>query len=416
MGLGGAFVPLGERAFRLLWLGRMASAVGDALVPVALAFAVISVDHSSTALGVVLAAFWIARVVFTLAGGIVADRFPRRAVMLTCDGVRAIIEAFTATMLFTHQMTVPLFIVTGALFGIASAFFGPAADGLVPQTVSPRNLQSANALLATSRNATSVIGPLVSGALIGFAGTGWVFAIDAVTFLVSGFFLLQVNVSAHLRVAQKHFVHELRDGFHEVTSRSWVSASIVAFGIANFCLASFIVLGPVIFKDQLGGARNWGIVSACGAAGAIVGSLAAARFRPRRPLSTGFLATALIAAPMLALAGPSSTSAIAVTWFLGFGAIIFSNVYWETALQQRIPEHVYSRVRSYDILVSFVFMPIGFIVFGPLAHAIGDGKTLVAAAVVTALTAVTVALVPGVRGVRDETREPASAELKQVPA
>src|SRR6476659_2547838 len=168
--------------------------MGDALVPVALAFAVLSVNSSATALGGVLAAFTLTRVAFTLVGGVVADRLPRRAVMLTCDAARAVVEAFTAAMLFSHQMTLPLFFVTGAIFGAASAFFGPASDGLVPQTVSAANLRPANALLGISRNALNIFGPAASGALIAFAGTGWVFTIDAFSFVVSAFFLVQLRV------------------------------------------------------------------------------------------------------------------------------------------------------------------------------------------------------------------------------
>src|SRR5205823_9446788 len=126
VGLEGTVSPLSERPFRLLWLGRVSSAVGDALVPVALAFAVLSVNRSATALGGVLAAFTLTRVAFTLVGGVIADRLPRRSVMLSCDGVRAAVEAFTAAMLLTHHMTVPLFFVTAAIFGAASAFFLPA--------------------------------------------------------------------------------------------------------------------------------------------------------------------------------------------------------------------------------------------------------------------------------------------------
>src|SRR4051794_20803409 len=154
-------MPLAERRFRLLWLGRVSSGIGDALVPVALTFAVLSIKGSATALGAVLAAFLIARVVFTLVGGVIGDRFSRRTIMLACDVVRGAVEAFTAAMLFTHHMTLPLFIVTGALFGMASAFFGPAADGLVPQTVSAQNLQAANALLGMSRNTLNVFGPAI---------------------------------------------------------------------------------------------------------------------------------------------------------------------------------------------------------------------------------------------------------------
>ncbi|MDX6452336.1 MAG: hypothetical protein QOH16_2385 [Gaiellaceae bacterium] len=406
MGLGGAVQPLRERQFRLLWLGQVASGAGDALIPVALAFAVLSVNRSATALGGVLAAFTVTRVAFTLVGGVVADRVPRRAVMLACDAVRAAVEAFTAAMLFSHHMTLPLFFVTGALFGMASAFFGPAADGLVPQTVSPENLQPANALLGISRNALNVFGPAVSGALIALAGTGWVFAIDSASFVASAFFLVQLQVRTHVRPARSHFLTQLRDGFHEVTSRAWVRAPIVGFAISNFCFAAFIVLGPKIFLDHFDGAREWGIVSACGAIGGIVGALASVRFRPRHPLSAGFFACMLIAVPIASLAGPLPVAAVAGAWMLGLGAVALCNTWWETTLQRDIPESVYARVRSYDILVSFVFMPLGFVVFPLLARKLGYEWTLLAAAVVTAATNLVVAFVPGVHAV---TEEPATA-------
>ena len=193
MGLGGALAPLQERPFRLLWLGRVSSGVGDALVPVALAFAVLSVHDSYTAVGEVLAAFTLARVSFTLVGGVIADRLPRRGVMLACDLVRGVVQAFTAVMLLAGSMTLGLFVITMVLFGAASAFFVPASDGLVQQTVSRPNLQSANALLSTSRSALNVFGPVVSGTLIAAIGTGWVFGIDAVSFAVSAVFLTQLT-------------------------------------------------------------------------------------------------------------------------------------------------------------------------------------------------------------------------------
>jgi MFS family permease len=395
-------MPLRERQFRLLWLGQVASGMGDALIPLALAFAVLSVNRSATALGGVLAAFTLTRVVFTLVGGVVADRLPRRAVMLACDAVRAVVEAFTAGMLFTHHMTLPLFFVTGAVFGAASAFFGPASDGLVPQTVSPANLQPANALLGISRNALNIFGPAVSGALVALAGAGWVFAIDSGSFVVSAFFLVQLRVRTHERTETSRFILQLRDGFREVTSRAWVRAPIIGFAISNFCFAAFIVLGPKIFLDHFDGPRDWGIVSACGAVGGIIGGLASVRFRPRHPLSAGFFACMLIAVPIAALAGPLPVIAIAASWTLGLGAVALCNTWWETTLQRDIPESVYSRVRSYDILVSFVFMPLGFVVFPLLARELGYERTLLAAAVVTALTNVVVGFLPGVHAVTEE--------------
>src|SRR5206468_1188405 len=135
-----------------------------------------------------LAVTTFSRIAFTLVGGVIADRLPRRTVMLACDGVRAVVEAFTAAMLLTHHMTLPLFFVTGAIFGAASAFFAPASDALVPQTVGAANLQPANALISMSRNLLNIVGPAVSGALIAAFGTGWVFAINSASFVVSALF------------------------------------------------------------------------------------------------------------------------------------------------------------------------------------------------------------------------------------
>jgi MFS family permease len=410
--LGEAFAPLAKGSFRLLWLGRVTSAAGDALMPLALAFAVLSVDRSATALGLVLATHLFSRVAFTLVGGVVADRLPRRELMLACDGVRAIVQAFTATMLLTHQMTLPMFFATTFVFGAASAFFTPAADGLVPQTVGDGDLQRANALLGLSQSTANVFGPAVSGILIATTAPGYVFAIDAASFAASAVFLVRLRLPVHDRARRSHFLTELREGLREVTSRPWVRAPIVGFAISNFCFASFIVLGPVIFKDRLGGAGNWGFVSTSGALGAILGSISSARLRPRRPLAFGFTASVLLAAPIAALAKPLPVSVIAAAWFLGMGSIALSNTYWETNLQQRIPSAVFARVRSYDILVSFVFMPLGFVAFPLIARWLGTEQTLFAAAAVCAATALTVASLPAVRAVDDvpATSAPAAPE------
>jgi MFS family permease len=407
--LGEAARPLRQRRFRLLWFGRVASAVGDAIVPVALTFAVLSIHGSATALGGVLASFTIARVVFTLAGGVVADRFSRRTIMLSSDVLRAAVQAFIAVMLLTHHMTLAAFVACEALFGMASAFFGPAADGLVPQTLDPGELQSANALLGISRNTMNVFGPAVSGFLLYVASPGYVFAIDAASFVVSAAFLARLDVDAPIRAPLRSFESELREGFREVTSRGWVRAPILGFAISNFMLASFIVLGPLVFISHFGSpTKDWGLVSACGSIGAIVGALASVKLAPRRPLYGAFVSTTLLAVPIATLAEPLPWEAIAVAWGFGMGSVALGNTWWETTLQRLIPEHVYSRVRSYDILVSFVFMPIGMIAFGPISDWIGLEHTLLAAALVAAVTNLAVAFTPAVRAVTGTPETPAA--------
>ena len=403
MGLGETASPLRERRFRLLWLGRVSSSIGDAVVPVALTFAVLSIDGSATALGGVLASFTIARVVFTLAGGVVADRFSRRTIMLSCDLLRAAVQTFIAVMLLTHHMTLAAFVACEALFGMASAFFGPAADGLVPQTVSDGELRAANALLGMSRNSLNVFGPAVSGLLVAVAGAGYVFGIDAASFVASAIFLWRLDIDAPIRAPLSSFGAELRTGLREVSSRAWVRTPIIGFAITNLMFASFLVLGPLVFLAHASHPKqSWGIVSACGSIGAIAGAFASVKLAPRHPLYAAFVSSTMVAVPIAALARPLPWEAVAVAWGFGMGSIALANTWWETTLQRRIPEHVYSRVRSYDILVSFVFMPVGMIAFGPIADALGREWTLLGAAAVVAVTNAWVALTPSVRGVTNE--------------
>jgi MFS family permease len=304
-----------------------------------------------------------------------------------------------------------------SVFGAASAFFAPAADGLVPQTAGAANLQPANALIAVSRNFLNVFGPAVSGVLVATAGPGYVFAIDAVSFAASAFFLMQLKVDAPARGPRPRLATELREGFREVVSRPWVRAPIVSFAISNFTLAAFIVLGPIVFLHHVHHAKFWwGVVSMCGSLGAIAGGIASVRFAPRHPLSIGFVITTLIAVPIAALAGPLPFPAIAAAWAVGMCAITLANTWWETALQRWIPTGVFARVRSYDILVSFLFMPAGMVAFGPIGDSLGYERTLLAAAAVVAITNLAVAFAPGVRSITAQAQEPGPAEQNRLPS
>jgi MFS family permease len=411
VGPGGSLQPLQERQFRLLWLGRVASSVGDVLIPVALAFAVLEIHDSSLDYGLVLASFTGARVLLSLVGGVVADRLPRRRVMLGCDIVRALVEALTAALLFSHLMTLPLFVVTAALFGGASAFFGPASVALIPQTVRGEQLQRANALLGMSQSVLNVFGPAASGLIIAVTHTtAWVFALDSATFVASAFFLAQLNVPEPAPRERAGFATELRAGYREVRARTWVSTALIAFSVSNVCIASFLVLGPVIVRHH-GGAGDWGIVAACGALGLFVGGYVSSRARPSHPLGVGFASSALLALPLAALAVPLPVPLIAAGFAIGMASTEYADTLWETTLQRRIPTLVLARVRSYDQLVSFSFMPLGFLAFGALAQGIGAEATLLAAACAVAVTNLGVAAVPSVRGLSadDPARSPATA-------
>jgi Major Facilitator Superfamily len=250
-----------------------------------------------------------------------------------------------------------------------------------------------------------VFGPVLSGLLVAGVGTGWVFAVDAASFVASAIFLLRLKLPAHERPAAQHFITDLAKGLDEVRSRPWVWTSMVAFSITNLCFAAFLVLGPVVARNEFGGARQWGVIAAGGAIGAVLGGAWALRVRPRRPLFAGFTAWALLALPLLALAPPLPAVVVAAGYGVGLAGISFGNALWQTTLQARIAPEVLSRVSSYDWLTSYVFMPIGFVAFGPIAKHIGIGETLLITATVLGAANLAVAILPPVRAITGEVAD-----------
>ena len=412
----GRLGALEERPFRLLWLARTSSSVGDALIPVALAFAILQeLDASAAELGLVLAAFSLSRVAFTLVGGVWADRLERRRLMLACDAVRAGVELFTFAMLLSGGMELWMFAATAALFGAASAFFGPASTGLVAETASRARLQQANALIGISESATFIAGPALAGALVATVGPAWVFAVDGATFVVSAGFLLALRVPPRPRAEPQRFLTDLAAGWREVTARSWLWVSLIAFSLSNLTTATFFVLGPVVFEQELGGAADWGLALAVAGCGGLAGSAVALKLRPRRPLVVAFVVWAATAAPLAALAPPLPALAIGVAAGMSFAGVALGNAIWEATLQQQIPNEVLSRVSSYDWLVSIVFMPVGFAAAGHVAEAVGTSTTLWIAAAIAAGAHLFVLLIPSARAILNEPAAP-EAEPSTVPS
>ena len=397
----GRLGALAEPQFRLLWIGQTASLAGDALIPVAIAFAVLGVGGTATDLGIVFAAFTVAHVALVLVGGVWADRLPRQLVMVACDVVRGIGEVVLAILLISGSAQIWHIAVGAAVIGAASAFFLPASSGLVPQTVSPARLQQANALMSLSRGATGIIGPPISGLVIAFAGIGAIFLIDAATFGISAISLLLLRPQpGEKREEPQPFFAELAAGWREVVERRWILASICAFAVSNLAASPFFILGAVIADQKLGGSAAWGLILTGSGIGGLIGGLLALRLRPRRPLFVGFLISTFMALPMLALVGPLPTLLIAASSLVSVCAIQLANTWWFTMLQQHVPEHARSRVSSYDWLVSLVFQPLGFMLAGPLAGRFGFEATLLGAVALCLAANLGVLLVRAVRDIR----------------
>jgi len=176
---------------------------------------------------------------------------------------------------------------------------------------------------------------------------------------------------------------------------------VAASSLFNMVIfAPYLVLGPVVAKEHLGGAKSWGVVLASLGVGALVGGTVMLRVHPRRPLLVGMSASFVWAIPLLALALRPSTLLIAIGSFIGGGALSVFNALWNTTVQREIPTEVLSRVSAYDWFGSLAFLPIGMAVVGPLAIVIGDTAVFVSAALVTVALTAAVLMVPSVTRLR----------------
>jgi MFS family permease len=406
--------PLREANFRRLWIGQSTSAVGDGVTGVALTFAVLGVTGSATDLGLVLAAFMLPRVVFLLVGGVWADRVPRRLIMLGADLVRAAAQAALAGAFLTGTASLPVFLAVAATSGAASAFFVPASIGLVPQAVSPGRLQQGNALLNLSQSSASLMGPVLSGLLVVSIGPGWIFAFDAVTFVVSAVALAMLRLDALPPLEARPFLADLAAGWREVASRSWLVASLAGFAFVNLAFAGFFVIAPLVVERAYGGAPDWGLLMAAFGLGGLLGGAAALRWSPARPLVAVF--AVLLAAPLclvlLAAMPPLALLLVGVVAFAS--ATAFANTTWHTTLQRQVPPASISRVSSYDWMASLVFFPAGAALAGPIAEATSPTLALAGFAAASGLALVATLVVPSVRRLAVATATPVEEPAPEV--
>jgi predicted MFS family arabinose efflux permease len=367
---------LRRRDFRLLFLGQGVSVFGDRMVAVALAFAVLEVGGSASAVGLVLACATLPLVGTVLVGGVVADRTSRRTVMIAADLMRVASQGATATLLITGTAEVWTLAVFAGVTGAATGFFSPASIGLLPEVVPPDELQPANALRATAVSTGEILGPLAAGGLVAAAGAGWAMAADAATFAVSAACLAGLRVAGRAEGPTASFLGDLRDGWVAFRSRRWVWTFVVYFAIVNMLWGAWSALGPVVADRDLGGAAAWGTVLSAVGLGALAGSLLATRAKPGRPLVLVALTEALFALPLAFLAAGAPVALLACGAFLSGAGMMLGTSVWESTLQRHIPAESLSRVSSYDWFGSLAFYPLGLAIWGPVAGAIGIATAL----------------------------------------
>ncbi|GAB1819031.1 MFS transporter [Herbidospora sp. RD11066] len=395
-----SWAPFRHRAFALLFTGRFIAFVGNAVAPVAVAFAVLDLTGSAGDVGLVLAARSLALGVFVLVGGVWADRLPRDLVLVVSNVVSAGSQAVAATVVLTGNASVPALIGLEALNGAAAAFVLPAAAGVIPQTLPPALLQKGNTLLRVGTNAAAVGGASAGGFVVAVIGPGWGLVIDSAAFLLAAGIFTLMRLDRSVPEEKSGFLSDLRAGWREFTSRTWLWVVVAAFCVINAAFAAaFSTLGPVVADASIGRA-GWGAVVGAEAAGFLLGGVIALKLRADRPLLVAMVAM-LATAPVLFVLGlaPALVPLIALSVLAGVALEVFG-VLWDTSVQSNVPQAVLSRVYAYDALGSFVAIPAGQAIAGPVSVVFGFGPTIAfCGGLVVAAVAATL-IVPGVRRLR----------------
>lgn len=393
--------PLRSASFRWFFAGRTVSLFGGAMAPVALAFAVLDLTGSVTDLGLVLAARTLPMVAFVLVGGIVADRFSRSTVLVVTHAGAGLTQGAVAVLLLTGSPSIATLVALEAVNGVLTGFTFPALQGVIPLVTPAESLQQANALMSFARSGAAVAGPSVAALLVLTAGSGWAIAADAASFLIAMVCLSRLRLTAALGSRSESMLADLRVGWAEFSSRTWLWVVVAGFGLVNLIHSAVITtLGPAIARDTVG-PGGWGLFLSAQAVGLFAASLLLLTVRLTYPLRIGMLGCLFLVPPMLLLGlGPTLVPLVVLGVLAGAGIEVFE-IGWQTAMQENVPTASLSRVASYDALGSFVTVPVGQILAGPIALWLGTTQVAVAGGV---LAGIVMLAMLGFRSVRDLRR------------
>jgi MFS family permease len=408
---------LQSRPYAMVWIGQTISNLGDGIFYIALAWQVLLMTHSGTAMGIVLIAGTIPRLVFVLLGGVAADRLPRRLIILWSDGGRGLVVLLISILGFTGLLQFWHLLIESLIFGFVDGFFNPAIMAITPDLVEKDDLASANALVSLSGNMAQLLGPLLGAGLIALISPMGAFAVNALSFFISVAFLLSIRiperhvaeafetqkpageevqvVEASLSASVPEDTPAKRQGFRGVIAdvkegliyvRSsrwlWVTTLNAAVGNIGFT-ATLAVATPKLVHDVYGqGAWLFGLISATGAVGSIIALLLigqATRLKKRGLLSYLSLVLSCIGILMFGLPFPRGAEPVVASLasvLVGFGLAFFNTIFF-TILHETIPGDKLGRVISLDTLGSFAMIPVGEALGGIMTDRIGPAPVFV---------------------------------------
>jgi MFS family permease len=405
--------------FRLYFTARSVAMLGDTMLPVALSAGLLSYGYSAGDIGLVMAATSACFAGFVIFGGVVADRFDARRMMIGADLVRVCTQSAVAVLFLTHSVRLWEVVVVGVVNGTCAATFQPGVASTVVRVA--RDVQGANAVTRTAESAAGLAGPALAGVLVGFTSAGTVFGVHAATYLTSALCLLALRLAPPGERARgggrrrpppppppppptaggrSTFRADLVEGWREFRARTWMWSVILVWTVYTMCVMgpyTPLAAGRIIPAH---GAGAYGLVNSALGAGTAAGALVAMRYRAEHPLRAGSFGVFAVALMPVSVGLDLPVPWVCACVFAaGVGGAVWG-VNWATSVQTQVPGDILNRIHAYEVAGSVAMFPVGQALAGPAAAAVGARHVLQAGGVVAVGVVTALLAIPAVRGLR----------------
>lgn len=378
-----AVVALRHRNFRLFWGGQLVSLTGTWMQGVAQSWLVLSLTNSPVWLGFVNAAATLPILVFTLAGGVVADLFDKRKTLVVAQTLLMLQAAALAYLTLTHRVQVWHIMALAAMIGTISSFEIPTRQAFAVELVGKEDLQNAISINSMVFNVTRILGPSAGGVVIAMFGAGGCFALNAVSFLAVLAALLRMRGPFPPPPRKEQPAsHQMREGLAYIRGEPRMRGLVLHVAAVSVFGMPYVTLMPVIARDVLhGGPRMLGLLQASAGVGSLLAAMWIAsqgagrpRFESRsKVIWGGSFAVSLL----LGLLSVSHTAWLSCVLLALIGASVVSAVVnTNTMLQTLVPDELRGRVMSVHVITFIGFAPMSALLAGTLAHWIGATHAL----------------------------------------
>ncbi|MGW6564470.1 MFS transporter [Streptomyces sp. NPDC054975] len=388
---------LWNRNFRLFFVARAAAVFGEGMVPVALAAGLLGAGHPDSSVGYALGAWIGPFALLVIFGGVLADRFTARRMMILADLLRLPGAAVLAVSFTVGSPPVWLVYALSAVSGVCAALFQPGVASTIPR-IAP-DVQRANAVLRVVESLMTMAGPAVAGVLVALSGAGAAFSANGATFAVSALCLALTRIPAVPgdTVVRGSLGAELVVGWREFRARSWLWGVIAIWTVYGLTVAGPMVPLTATLVTGDHGSATYGALMAVSGAGSAAGGLLALRLRPRRPLASGAVALLGLPVNLVLLGSGAPVALLCLGQFVGGAAFAYWLVMWSTSVQTHVPQEALNRMHAYDVAGSLLMMAAGRALAGPVAEAVGTEEVLLAGAGIAVLVVVALLLVRPIR-------------------